>query len=173
MIFSSKKQTEKINVLEKQLEESKKTVATLQAELQKEREKNRTLLSEIAEVKSAGEKQAKQKAEVILEEARQKYEKEITRLRIFVEKWQSALPEPKEATPESRKRRALAVALSEILKDNPCNSNLEEGVKLLEKLTNAINGGNAEDGGFNLEEVLNPGSDLDLATLCKELGVMD
>ena len=160
-------------MLEKQLEESKKTVATLQAELQKEREKNRTLLSEIAEVKSAGEKQAKQKAEVILEEARQKYEKEITRLRIFVEKWQSALPEPKEATPESRKRRALAVALSEILKDNPCNSNLEEGVKLLEKLTNAINGGNAEDGGFNLEEVLNPGSDLDLATLCKELGVMD
>ena len=83
------------------------------------------------------------------------------------------MPEPKEVTPESRKRRALAVALSEILKDNPCNSNLEEGVKLLEKLTNAINGGNAEDGGFNLEEVLNPGSDLDLATLCKELGVMD
>ena len=83
------------------------------------------------------------------------------------------MPEPKEITPESRKRRALAVALSEILKDNPCNSDIDEGVKLLEKLTNAINGGAGSGGEFNLEEVLNPGSDLDLAALCKELGVMD
>ena len=46
-------------------------------------------------------------------------------------------------------------------------------LKLLEKLTNAINGGAGSGGEFNLEEVLNPGSDLDLASLCKELGVMD
>ena len=59
------------------------------------------------------------------------------------------------------------------LKDNPCNSDIDEGVKLLEKLTNAINGGAGSGGEFNLEEVLNPGSDLDLAALCKELGVMD
>lgn len=173
MIFSSKKQTEKIKSLEKQLEESQKALLLSQTELNKERDKTQKLTEQLNQLKSEGGKRASAKAEAIIEEASQKYEKEITRLRIFVEKWQSALPEPKDITPESRKRRALAVALSEILKDNPCNSSLEEGVKLLEKLTNAINGGNAEEGGFNLEEILNPGSELDLATLCKELGVMD
>ena len=141
MIFSSKKQTEKIKSLEKQLEESQKALLLSQTELNKERDKTKKLTEQLNQLKSEGEKQASAKAEAIIEEARQKYEKEITRLRIFVKKWQSALPEPKDITPESRK--------------------------------SAINGGNAEEGGFNLEEVLNPGSELDLATLCKELGVMD
>ena len=95
------------------------------------------------------------------------------RLRNFVNKWLNALPEAKELTPESRKRRALAVALSEILKNNPCIDDIEQGVELLQKLASAMDGKGEQSSEFNLDEVLNPGSDLDLATLCKELGVMD
>lgn len=169
MIFSSKK----INELNKKLEEKEKQLSLAQAELEREREKNQKIISELESHKVKARAEAENEAQAIIDDVRQKYEKELIRLRIFVERWQNALPEPKEITPESRKRRALAVALSEILKDNPCNSNIEEGVKLLEKLTNAINGGAGNGEGFNLEEVLNPGSELDLATLCKELGVMD
>ena len=68
---------------------------------------------------------------------------------------------------------ALALALSEILKDNDCPKTLEEGIEILEKLNNVISGGGEQTNGFNLDEVLNPSGELDLATLCKELGVMD
>jgi regulator of protease activity HflC (stomatin/prohibitin superfamily) len=169
LIFSSKK-TKELNL---KLEESQKQLSLVQSELEKERAKNQRMESELENLKAAVIAEAEREAQSIIEEARKKYEKEFIRLRIFVERWQNALPEPKEVTPESRKRRALAVALSEILKDNPCNSDIDEGVKLLEKLTNAINGGAGNGEGFNLEEVLNPGSELDLAALCKELGVMD
>ena len=169
MIFSSKK----IKELNSRLEEAEKQLSQAKIELENERTKNIKMQSELESLKAEVMIEAQNEAQAIIEEARKKYEKELIRLRIFVEKWQGALPEPKEITPESRKRRALAVALSEILKDNPCNSYIDEGVKLLEKLTNVINGGAGSGGEFNLEEVLNPGSDLDLASLCKELGVMD
>ena len=169
MIFSSKK----IKELNSRLEEAEKQLSQVKIELENERAKNIKMQSELESLKAEAKAEGEKEAQAIVEEARKKYEKELIRLRIFVERWQSALPEPKEITPESRKRRALAVALSEILKDNPCNSDIDEGVKLLEKLTNAINGGAGSGGEFNLEEVLNPGSDLDLASLCKELGVMD
>ena len=67
---------------------------------------------------------------------------------------------------------ALSLALSEILKDNSCPETLEEGIEIINKLNDAI-GGDNKNGGFNLDEVLNPTGELDLATLCKELGVMD
>lgn len=103
----------------------------------------------------------------------ERYNSELKRLALFVDSWQKALPEPKERTPESKKRLALAMALAEILKDKPCVSTIEEGVELLDKLNGVIYGKPQGESGFNLEEVLNPGNDLDLESLCKELGVMD
>ena len=117
--------------------------------------------------------EAKQRAKELEEDALNKYRLELLRLRAFIEKWIGALPEPKERTAESKKRMALALALSEILKDNDCPKTLEEGIEILEKLNSVISGGGEQTNGFNLDEVLNPSGELDLATLCKELGVMD
>ena len=69
---------------------------------------------------------------------------------------------------ESRKAQ-----FAEILKEKPCVNSIEEGVALLDKLNGAINGNSVSESGFNLDEVLNPGNELDLESLCKELGVMD
>jgi hypothetical protein len=115
---------------------------------------------------------AKEKADRVLQDALERYRIEINRLKTFVERWLKALPEPKERTAETRRRMALALALSEILKDNSCPETLEEGIEIINKLNDAI-GGDNKNGGFNLDEVLNPTGELDLATLCKELGVMD
>ena len=54
----------------------------------------------------------------MLQDALERYRIEINRLKTFVERWLKALPEPKERTAETRRRMALALALSEILKDN-------------------------------------------------------
>lgn len=176
MIFISKKLVKQNGELEGKLASANEEIALLKEQLEKGNQKIAELESENKLLKESGEKYlqtAKEQSDFILEKAKERYELEINRLRLFVTRWISSLPEPKELTPESRKRRALAVALSEILKDNPCTDDIEQGVELLEKLSNAISGGGNGDSGFNLEEVLNPGSDLDLATLCKELGVMD
>lgn len=102
----------------------------------------------------------------------QRYNAELARLSHFIQRWQSALPES-DCGIDGKRRRALAMALAEILKDKPCVNSVEEGVLLLDKL-NSVMGGNAQsESGFNLEEVLNPGNELDLESLCKELGVMD
>ena len=102
----------------------------------------------------------------------ERYNTELQRLKTFISRWQSALPEHDKGI-EGKKRMALSMALAEILKDKPCVNSIEEGVALLDKL-NGVMGGNAQsESGFNLEEVLNPGNELDLESLCKELGVTD
>ena len=102
----------------------------------------------------------------------ERYNAELQRLKNFIKRYQNALPEPDKGV-EGKKRMALCMALAEILKDKPCVDSIEEGIALLDKL-NGVMGGNAiSESGFNLDEVLNPGNELDLESLCKELGVMD
>ena len=177
MIFNkSKKLSEENALLKQELLKKEEQLNALNKKVSALEDEKNKLSSENALLKENSEKiieDGKRKQEEILKQAHQRYSEEILRLRLFVARWLQSLPEHKERTPETRKRTALAVALSEILKDNPCTENLDEGVKLIEKLNDAISGGKQEAGGFNLEEVLNPSGELDLATLCKELGVMD
>ena len=176
MIFGNKKLILKNQSLESEVNNANGEIARLNELLELEKQKVKQLEEQNLALTSQGDRyleDAKQQAGALMEEARKKYEIEINRLRNFVNKWLNALPEAKELTPESRKRRALAVALSEILKNNPCIDDIEQGVELLQKLASAMDGKGEQSSEFNLDEVLNPGSDLDLATLCKELGVMD
>lgn len=169
MIFAKdKKNAEQNSLLKKQIDE----LQSEKQELLKEIEAQKKLNGKLSEkVRLASENSLKEE-NLLKEQALKRYNEEITRLRFFVERYLCALPQPKERTPESRKRASLALAISEILKDKPFVGSLEEGGEILQKLSDVISGG-ASESGFNLEEVLNPGSDLDLATLCKELGVMD
>ncbi len=176
MIFSSKKILLQNSELEKKLCDEQKRNQDLMKEIEDLRSKRKILEEENQTLKKNGDliiQKAKETAEQSLNEARLRYEREITRLRLFVERWLNALPEIKEMTLETRKRRALALALSEILKNNPCIDDIDQGVQILEKLDAAVSGKGEESGEFNLDEVLNPEGELDLATLCKELGVMD
>lgn len=175
MIFNgNKKLKEENELLKSQVQILQKEKEELQKQVQLLKEKNEKLQITASEKRVTSTDSAKERdGNLISSDALEQYRFELNRLKIFVENWLNALPEPKERTPETRKRMALALALSEILKDNSCPESLDEGVEILEKLTNVINGGGAQSSGFNLDEVLNPSGELDLATLCKELGVMD
>ena len=121
---------------------------------------------------------AKTNAESLCESERDRliyeYNLQFDRLKAFIVRWQANLPEDRANTPENKKRSALADILSRILQENAPISDLQAGAFLVEKLNGAIGGKNPDDeGAFDLDAVLNPGKDLDLAALCKELGVMD
>lgn len=143
------------------------------------------ILAEAREFAAEIIEKAEQKAEKITDDATSlknvleadalaKYNAELSRLNDFVVRWQANLPEPKERTVNSRKRAALTLILSEILSDRKPPESIEKGIEILDKLNAAI-GGKSQDSenGFDLDEVLNPSEDLDLETLCKELGVME
>lgn len=101
------------------------------------------------------------------------YASEIRRLYVFASRWQAALPTD-ERFPDNERRKAVAKAIREIICDNAAINSAEQGKDLLARITAAMNGGagKKESDVFDLDEVLNPG-ELDLESLCKELGVMD
>ena len=77
--------------------------------------------------------------------------------------------------PESERRKALVAAIKEIISDNKTINTAEQGREIVARITDLLsNGGKPKTPSdtFDLNEVLNPG-ELDLESLCKELGVMD
>lgn len=175
---------EQVNLeLKNRLEQAEIKNAELKRELESLREKSNQLEQEVGlyarkteVLQEEADKillNAKEKAKQIEDQAVQLYRAEINRLRDFIARYQANLPEPKQRTPESKKRAALCALLAEILNDRLTVSDLGEGAQLLQKLSDAMGGGASSEGTFNLEEVLNPAGDLDLAALCKELGVME
>ena len=102
------------------------------------------------------------------------YGDELKRLYVFAARWQAALPTD-DRSPESERRKALVAAIKEIISDNKTINTAEQGREIVARITGLLsNGGKPKTPSdtFDLNEVLNPG-ELDLETLCKELGVMD
>lgn len=102
------------------------------------------------------------------------YSDELKRLYVFAARWQAALPTD-DRSPESERREALVAAIKEIISDNKTINTAEQGREIVARITDLLsNGGKPKTPSdtFDLNEVLNPG-ELDLESLCKELGVMD
>ena len=102
------------------------------------------------------------------------YSDELKRLYVFAARWQAALPTD-DRSPESERRKALVAAIKEIISDNKTINTAEQGREIVARITGLLsNGGKPKTPSdtFDLNEVLNPG-ELDLESLCKELGVMD
>lgn len=98
---------------------------------------------------------------------------EINRLKTFIVRWEKALYSGDLAA-EKRKKSALIAALKQILNFNEQELSLAELSDKVTEITDLIAGGKREEeGGIDLEEVLNPSEELDLEALCKELGVME
>ena len=135
MIFNkNKKLSEENSALKERISKLESENSALKEKvLASEREKALQEQKGVAQV-DAILNEAKQRAKELEEDALNKYRLELLRLRAFIEKWIGALPEPKERTAESKKRMALALALSEILNDNDCPITLEDGIEILEKL---------------------------------------
>lgn len=101
------------------------------------------------------------------------YQTELKRLYAFAARYQAALPVD-DALPENAKRRAIAGAIKEVLADNKTINSAEQGREIISRINEILSGGGKidSDDSFDINEVLNPG-ELDLESLCKELGVMD
>lgn len=101
------------------------------------------------------------------------YMSEINRLKTFISRWEKALLSGDLAA-EKRKKSALTAALKQILNFNEQELSLAELSDKVSEMTDMIAGGKREEeGGIDLDEVLNPSEELDLESLCKELGVME
>ncbi len=124
------------------------------------------------------EKQAEKAAEKFAEnsvenELLSRYRLEIKRLKQFIAVWERALLSDGVSENKSR-RAALARALKEILSFNEQECSLAELSDKVAYLTDFVSGGKREEeGGIDLDEVLNPSVELNLEELCKELGVME
>lgn len=102
-----------------------------------------------------------------------RYRLEIMRLKEFIVVWERALLSDG-ASDNKNRRAALARALKEILSFNEQECSLSELSDKVAYLTDFISGGRRkEEGGIDLNEVLNPSGELNLEELCKELGVME
>ena len=176
MIFGNSKKLAGENQSLKQENASlNEQINSLNSKLMQEKGKVDNLTAENAELLEKLALYEKEKQEQLLKLDKklvERYNAELIRLKNFIQRWQSAMPEHDKGL-EGKKRMALSMALAEILKDKPCVNSIDEGVALLDKLNGAINGNSVSESGFNLDEVLNPGNELDLESLCKELGVMD
>lgn len=113
---------------------------------------------------------AKQEAEARISEL---YKSELNRLYVFAARWQAALP-IEDRSPESARRKATVAAIREIVSDNKTINTAEQGREIVARITDLLSAGGQKtpSDSFDLNEVLNPG-ELDLESLCKELGVMD
>ena len=101
------------------------------------------------------------------------YVREINRLKTFIARWEKALAFG-DPLAEKRRKAALSAALKQILNFNEQELGLSELSQKVTEITDLISGGKREEGGgIDLDEILNPSEDLDLETLCRQLGTME
>lgn len=113
------------------------------------------------------------------------YKTEVQKLKLFASRWSLYVNQTVKKYPSDATRKLVAVSetINEILQrdelpDYTDKQKIEDIYKIIEKegdftpVQNASLFGES-DNGFNMEEVLNPKGDLDLMSLCKELGVTE
>ena len=128
---------------------------------------------------------AKSRAEDIMASAKEQYKTEIDRLKLFNARWSAFINQTVRNYPSDKTRKLAFVSemITEILsrEDTPTYTSKEK----LEEIYKIFDGDNIKvekqkkslygesETGFNMEDVLNPKGELDLMSLCKELGVTD
>ncbi len=136
-------------------------------------------MSDKIEIKNEGAENARIRAKIITSAAREQYETEVSKLKIFIEKFNSYMGDVVSTYPSDLTRKTVVVG--QMIKDI---LNREESLEYTskEKISDVYKlikdhkpkkkslYGEGENG-FNLDDVLNPKEELDLDTLLKELGV--
>ncbi len=135
--------------------------------------------NEKIEIQSEGSKNARIRAKIITSAAKEQYETEVNKLKIFIEKFNVYINDVVCNYPSDITRKTVAVG--QMIKDI---LNREESIeytskdKVAEVYTlikdykpqkKSLYG--ESENGFNMDDVLNPKETLDLDTLLKELGV--
>lgn len=127
----------------------------------------------------------KSRAQVITDQAREQYKTEVERLKLFNARWNNYVNKIVKEYPSDKTRKIVACSqmITEILmreesfEYTPINK-IEDIYKIIEDgsdskydRTQTLFG--ASENGFDMEDVLNPKEDLDLLSLCRELGATD
>ena len=122
-------------------------------------------------------------AQDITDSAKQRYKIEVERLKLFNARWNAFVNKTVKEYPSDKTRKLVALSemITEILsKDEtfePNEKKIEDIYKLIENegtfLEEKPSLFGKSESGFDMEEVLNPKGELDLMSLCKELGVTD
>ena len=124
---------------------------------------------------------ARLRAQMITNAAKEQYKIEIDRLNMFTERFNAFVKEIVNAYPTDKTRKLVAVG--ETLKDILTKTETEaytskdkilEAYKIIETVPVKPAGlYGVSENGFNMDDVLNPKGDLDLMSICKELGVTE
>ncbi len=136
-------------------------------------------MSDNIEVKNEGFKNARIRAKMITSAAREQYETEVNKLKIFIEKFNSYMDDVVSTYPSDSTRKTVVVGqmIKDILnREESLEFTSKEKIASVYKLIEDYKPkkkslyGEGENG-FNMDDVLNPKEELDLDTLLKELGV--
>ena len=128
---------------------------------------------------SEGVKNARLRAKIITSAAKEQYETEIAKLKLFIERFNAYVNDVVDNYPSDLTRKTAAVGqmIKEILnrEESPeftSKEKIKEVYTLIEDFKPKKKSlyGESENG-FNMDDVLNPKEDLDLDSLLKELGV--
>lgn len=131
------------------------------------------------EIKSEGSENARIRAKIITSAAREQYDTEINKLKIFIEKFNGYMDDVVSTYPSDATRKTVVVGqmIKDILnREESLEYTSKEKIAEVFELVKDFNPkkkslyGESENG-FNMDDVLNPKEDLDLDTLLKELGV--
>ncbi len=127
----------------------------------------------------------KSRAQEITDNAREQSKAEIERLKLFNARWNSYVNKIVKEYPSDKTRKI--VALSQMITEILMREESFEYTPLdkIEDIYKIIDDGSEEkfdrtktlfgesENGFNMEDVLNPKEELDLMSLCRELGATD
>ena len=189
------RKAEVLDILEEIESEHNSTISNLKTSLGELSEENKKLKIELSKLKERELltletlKSAQEKAEEIEEKSRIAYKLAIKKISIFIDRWNSyfsKLSEKYPYYPEVQASIELKDKVSQIIKGKDYATSLDNAEIILSEKERQLKGktsfdpkskiqdyiASTSDSGFNLDEVLNPGT-LKLEDLCKELGLTD
>ena len=144
--------------------------------LEKERKK---LINEIDEVKPKESENARIRAKIITSAAKEQYDTEISKLKLFIEKFNEYTEDIVKEYPSDKTRKTVVVGqmIKDILnREETLEYTSKEKIAEIYKIVldnkpqrKGLYG--IGENGFDMDEVLNPKEELDLDSLLKELGV--
>lgn len=137
------------------------------------------MINKNIEVKAKESESARMRAKIITSAAKEQYDTEISKLKLFVEKFNEYVEEIVKQYPSDKTRKTVAVGqmIKDILnREETLEYTSKEKIAeiydiVLENKTNKKTLYGVGENGFDMDEVLNPKKDLDLNSLLKELGV--
>ncbi|MBR2376288.1 MAG: hypothetical protein IKA85_00725 [Clostridia bacterium] len=137
------------------------------------------MINEINEVKPKESENARIRAKIITSAAKEQYDTEISKLKLFIEKFNEYTEDIVKEYPSDKTRKTVVVGqmIKDILnREETLEYTSKEKIAEIYKIVldnkpqrKGLYG--IGENGFDMDEVLNPKEELDLDSLLKELGV--